>query len=451
MSYVLEANSAGSPPSPSGKIESHSGGMTHLPMFAAMMALLLAAPSFALASWALAADHPAVLFYAFPVIAAEIVVIVAAIAAGLDIRAAFMRLHPLTRIGAGVWLVAVLFADLVAAPVRAAAVPLLFTTLIHASFALALWGLITSGWASRQRTFLYCAAAGAGLFGLIFTAIILAELNDPTFNWVGVGVGITNIRQLGFYGIALVGIMAGLAGSACGWRKALAAIAIAFGFWLTILSGSRVAFTAAILAGVVIGILSAKERRASIATLIILALAAAIPASYLLVPHESWGFDRIIERSLSGDSVEQYASGRLAIWQETWPAILQSPLVGHGEGQFRSQIAAAGNGLNHPHNAILQFLYQWGAIGTLAVALMLATTAGKLRATMQRRQRSSTELASIGALTGLLAMAMLEGSLYHVYPVMIVVLCLVTLNAAATPSSQTAPRGEGTLGTALGK
>lgn len=400
-----------------------------LPVLAAM-ALLLAAPTFALTSWLLAADHPAILFYAFPVIAAEIAVIILAVAAGFDLRAGFLRLHPTTRIGASVWLSAILCANLIAAPMRTAAIPLLFTTLVHAGFALALWSLLTSRWAAHMKRFLYCAAAGVGLFGVIFAAIILAELNNPAFDWLGVGIGITNIRQLGFYGITLVGVALGLGAPTRGWHWALAAAGTAFGFWLTILSGSRVAFVAAIIAATIICVLSERRRCMSVAVLVILALATAIPSSYLLIPHESWGFDRIIDRTFSGDA-NDYASGRLVIWKETWAAILDSPFLGHGEGQFRSQIVSAGNGLNHPHNALLQFLYQWGLIGTSALALMLAATVRDLH----RAARSDVWLASIGVVAGLLAMAMLEGSLYHTYPVMIVVLCLVTLNATATSTS----------------
>lgn len=391
------------------------------------VALLLAAPAFALASWLVAADYPAVLFYAFPVLATEIAVIILAVGAGFDLRGAFSQLHPITRLGAVIWLATVLCANLIFAPVRAAAVPLLFVTLIHASFALALWSLVTSRWRLRQKGFLYCAAAGVGLFGVVFTVVILAELNNPDFDWVGVGIGITNIRQLGFYGITLVGIALGLGAVSRGWPWWFAALSTAFGFWLTIVSGSRVAFVAAVIAGIVVGVVGARKQRASLAMLVTLALVTAIPTSYLLVPHESWGFDRIMDRSFTGDNVNAYTSGRLAIWKETWAAILESPLVGHGEGQFRSQVASAGNGLNHPHNALLQFLYQWGFIGTAALALMLASTVRNLR----NHTWTDVRLASIGTATGLLAMAMLEGSLYHTYPVMIVILCLVIANATA--------------------
>lgn len=424
------------------------GGLAaFLPAFAGV-ALLLAAPAFALTSWLLAADYPAILFYAFPVLAAEITVIILAVCAGFDLRAAFARLHPTTRLGAGIWLVAIVCANLIVAPVRAAALPLLFTTLIHACFALVLWSLVTSRWRLRQRDFLYCTAAGVGVFGAIFAAIVVTELDNPVFDRIGVGIGITNIRQLGFYGITLVGLSLGLGTPVRGWHWLLAALGTAFGFWLAILSGSRAAFVAAIIAGVVIGVLSERRQRASLTILVILALATAIPASYLLIPHESWGFDRIIDRSFSSGSPDDYASGRWAIWKETWAAILESPFIGHGEGQFRSQVPSAGNGLNHPHNALLQFLYQWGWIGTAALALMLASTVRNLLSPV----RSDVRLASVGTAIGLLAMAMVEGSLYHTYPVMIVILCLVIANATAatTPAITNARRGPA-LGLALGK
>ncbi len=440
MNFTKEADGTGLKSRPSNGGTFGSAPAAFIPALAGM-ALLLAAPAFALTSWLVASDHPAILFYAFPVLAAEIAVIILAVGAGLDLRAAFSRLHPTTRLGAGIWLSAIACANLIIAPARAAAVPLLFTTLIHACFALALWSLVTSRWTLHRKDFLYCTAAGVGLFGTVFGAVIVAELDNPDFDWLGVGIGITNIRQLGFYGVTLVGIAFGLGASTRGWHWLLAALGAAFGFWLVILSGSRVAFGAAIIAGIIIGALGESRQRASLAMLITLALATAIPASYLLIPHESWGFDRIIDRSFSGDGVNGYASGRLAIWKETWAAILESPFLGHGEGQFRSQVASAGNGLNHPHNALLQFVYQWGLVGTAALALMLASTVRNLR----RPVWNDVRLASIGTATGLLAMAMLEGSLYHTFPVMIVILCLVIANAtsaamSAQPQRPTGPR-----------
>lgn len=430
MSFTREANGIALATRLFGGPNSDWRGTAHWHVFMAMSTLLLAAPAFAVAGWVFTPTNPAVLFYALPIVVAELLVITLAIIAGFDLRATILRLHPITRVGAGVWLAVVLFANLVAAPVPAAALPLLFTTLVHATFAIALWSLVTTRWAPRQKNFLCCAAAGAGLFGVVFTAIVLAELDNPAFDWVGVGIGITNIRQLGFYGVTLSGIALGFGGSARGWHWILAAIGATLGFWLTILSGSRIALAAGILAAIIIGVLSKSEWRRSLAGLVTLALAVAIPASYLLVPHEAWGFDRIIDRSFS-DNSEDYTSGRLTIWMETSSAILQNPLLGHGEGQFRSQIEAAGNGLNHPHNALLQFLYQWGLAGTLALAAMLSATARRLRSALAEG-RSDTELAAVGALVGLLSTAMLEGALYHVYPVMIVVLCMAILNAAAS-------------------
>lgn len=411
----------------------------HWVVMVAAAVLLLAAPCFALASWLSAPDHGAVLFYALPVMVAEVAVIILAIAAGFDIRETIAKLHPVTRLGAGIWLTAILFANLIAAPVVSAAIPQLITTLVHAIFAMALWSMTTGKWSSNRGDFLRCSAIGAAAFGVVFVTIVVPQIGNPDFNWIGVGIGITNIRQFGFYGVALVGITAGFAASNRGRHVMLGALALAFGFWIIILSGSRVAFAAALIAAIVVGVFSESGARIRLAGLVSFALLVAIPTSYLVVPHEAWGFDRIIDRSLSGNSLNEYASGRLAIWQETWSAILQNPLLGHGEGQFRSQIAAAGNGLNHPHNAILQYLYQWGLIGTAGLVMMLVSTARNIRIAMRRP--SVIDLAAVGAAMGLVAVAMLEGALYHVYPVMIVVLSIVTLNASTTVAGSGDPRG----------
>lgn len=401
------------------------------PLVGALVVLGLAAPVFALGGWLALTTHPAILFYSVPIVAAELAVVALAIAAGFDLRAAIARLAPATRVGAAVWLVAVALADLVFAADRALALPLMLTTAIHAVFGLALWAMFETAWARYRRWFLYSAGAGTILYGVVFIAIVANELGNPGFNWIGVGVGITNIRQLGFYGVALVAIAFGLSATMRSWPALCGAAGGAFGFWLAIVSGSRVAFAAALASVLVVGVLTPANARFRLAGLAAAALAVAIPASYLLVPHEAWGFDRIISRGLSGDSIDQYSSGRTAIWRETWAAIVDRPLFGHGEGQFRSQIAAAGGGLNHPHNAVLQFLYQWGIVGTAGLALMLS--AGGLRLRRLTGHASGTDFAAFGTLAGLLAIAMFEGALYHAYPVMIAVLCLAVLNASAPP------------------
>ncbi|AKM07524.1 O-antigen ligase family protein [Pelagerythrobacter marensis] len=404
------------------------------PALAAAAALMLAAPAFAFAGWFFLADAPVILFYAVPVVAVELAVIILAIVTGFDLRASFAALAPTTRLGAGLWIIAAATASLIIAADPAAAYPLLFSTIVHAVFGLALCSLMTATGGAYRRTVMCAAGAGVLLYAAVFTTIVLVELRNPAFNWIGVGIGITNIRQLGFFGLALSCISLGLSQGLDGKLRAIAGIGAAAGFWLTILSGSRVAFAAAILVAIALCTLVDRQYRLRFAGLALAALAVAMPASYLLVPHEAWGLDRILSRGLIGDDINQYSSGRLAIWRDTLAAIGERPLFGHGEGQFRSQVAAAGGGLNHPHNAVLQFLYQWGIVGTAGLALMLSASAMQLR--RLARHAEGTDLAAFGTLAGLVAIAMLEGALYHTYPVMIAVLCLAVLNAGA-PRSET--------------
>jgi O-antigen ligase len=111
------------------------------------------------------------------------------------------------------------------------------------------------------------------------------------------------------------------------------------------------------------------------------------------------------------------------MWLATLDGIAASPWIGHGEDQFVSERGAWF--YNHPHNSVLQFLYQWGIIGT-AFAL---TIVGPIIANYRKAARTFPEAAlpAIGALTGLLLMSLLEGSLYHVFPLMVVIICLAVL------------------------
>ena len=129
------------------------------PLCGALATVALAAPLFALGGWLALDSHPAILFYAVPIVAAELAVIALAIADGFDMRAALARLAPATRAGAAGWLVAIALANLAIAARAGAALPLMLTSVVHALFGLALWAMLGSAWAHRRKAFPLAACA----------------------------------------------------------------------------------------------------------------------------------------------------------------------------------------------------------------------------------------------------------------------------------------------------
>ncbi len=101
------------------------------------------------------------------------------------------------------------------------------------------------------------------------------------------------------------------------------------------------------------------------------ALAIAVPVgSYLL------GFGHtgsVIDRTLSAPSLDSASSSRLELWsamlREWWS---RSPWIGTGP-QSLLAYPGMGSGIIHPHNFLLQFLIEWGVVGTVLFLWLLGS------------------------------------------------------------------------------
>jgi len=141
-----------------------------------------------------------------------------------------------------------------------------------------------------------------------------------------------------------------------------------------------------------------RDRRRNLAILVSLAFLIAIPLSLIYVPAPSWGLKEILGRLFGFTTIEQFDSGRTALWIGALKGFVASPLIGHGEGQFFFEVTH--RHLNHPHDSILQYLHQWGIIGTACVL----TIAGPIIAGIRKAARAAPEVAlpAAGALVGAL-------------------------------------------------
>jgi O-antigen ligase len=84
----------------------------------------------------------------------------------------------------------------------------------------------------------------------------------------------------------------------------------------------------------------------------------------------SWnGISNSVERSVAAETVNKLSSGRLAIWRYSIEALKDNYLFGLGSqgylfipGKWRSTAM--------PHNVIVQFLVEWGVLGTALFSSM---------------------------------------------------------------------------------
>ncbi len=215
----------------------------------------------------------------------------------------------------------------------------------------------------------------------VYCVIVVAyshSVSDPDrFEWIVLGAGVTNVRQLAFYALTVTGMAGALTASAVSGRAWLASTLLLFaGIFLCFWCGGRAAVGALCVQQAFL-VICARTRR----TLFLAALAfcgsIAIPLSVSLAPPSPlYGAQAVFGRIISQGPKQSYDSGRSEIWRQTAEGIMERPLFGHGEGQFRWEVAAVHRGYNHPHNLILQFLYQWGCVGTVLFFLLLGRIAG---------------------------------------------------------------------------
>jgi O-antigen ligase len=388
---------------------------------AALLIAMFTPGVFCVVSWYV----PSFMHLSVPVVIANCLLICCSLASGLSLIET-ARAARRSALIAG----SVLVVSATAATALVASHPLdgalhLATTVIELALGFCLWGSFSSKWSHFRRIILIAFAIGILYEVAGGYALAIAARNVAGANWVNFPAGTTHVRQLGFYGIALSGLSAGLLATAEDRRPRFAYFVLAIiGFAWTDLSGGRAAFIAGLAGCMLVAALAPAERKRMSALYLLTAFFVALPLSLIYVPDPRWwGLPSILGRLSGFHSAMEFTTGRLFWWMGALKGFLASPLIGHGEGQYAYEVA--GGQWNHPHNSILQFLYQWGLIGTTCVMIITTPIIASIGRAVS--ERPEVALPATGALTGLLLMSLLEGSLYHAFPVMIVVVCLAIL------------------------
>jgi O-antigen ligase len=147
------------------------------------------------------------------------------------------------------------------------------------------------------------------------------------------------------------------------------------------------------------------------ATVIALITSVLIP-----VPDSSFGLVRMAESVSSSD----LSSGRVQVWQHSVSAILDSPVLGHGAGTYRqNMVSINGVSLNHPHNFILQFVYDWGLLGGGFMLASLAIFGVELLSSPVGR--ADARFLASSAFVTLVSGAMIDGPLFYPLPIIIAI------------------------------
>lgn len=368
-------------------------------------------------------------FLGIPVLAVELVVIVLAMRSGF---------RPLTIVGvaprwmqsAGLALLLVVLSTVFLVALSPAyAIIRTVMWLIHLLFGMAAAYLLSSGAPDVRRTIWQWTVVGLCCY-LGVLAVFVSSISDPQgFEWPYFGLGVVNVRQLGFY--SAVGAAAAL-GLAAGSRHTTpyvlstvaASLMMALSFW----SGTRSSLVAVSIA-LALGLCLVPTLR----TLRVLAAAAAsmvLGAALSLIhqaPNSLYGLLRL-SRTVEAASADELASGRFELWSGTWNKILVRPMFGYGDSPFPRIVPEAGGVFNHPHNIVLQILFQWGFVGAawfFAIGAVLCW-----RALCAARTDGAELAPAFLVAASLLIMSFYEGSFYHPYPVMMIAFAMACLLTA---------------------
>ena len=391
------------------------------PQIAALAILALTPGIFAILTWFYQGP---LLHFSIPVVVAQYGLVGCCLLGGLDMAAAVRSARPAALAATAGLLGSAALATVLVATEPADAAGHLGVTMIELLAGFCLWGVFSSHWAALRRPAMIALAVGILGQVIVGYSLMLSVRHVQGFDWVYFRAGTGYVRQLGFYGTALCCLGAGLLATSRSPRARAGFFALTtIGFAWNDLSGGRAAFGAGIGGAALVWALAPRSDRRHLAFWLVGAFLLAMPLSLIYVPSPSWGLKDILGRLFGFHSISQFSSERTVLWIGALKGFVASPLIGHGEGQFLLEVAHGH--WNHPHDSILQYLYQWGLVGTTCVVVM----AGPILAGIRRAARAAPGIAlpAAGALVGLLLMSLLEGSLYHVFPVTVVILCLALL------------------------
>ena len=311
------------------------------------------------------------------------------------------------------------------APDPAAALPRIIEWLMHAYAAISAWHLLSGSDASTVRQFdrfvrltPWVTAAVGGL-GLMLVYRIGLDSGYPFTTELP---GFAHIRHTGyFFAPAMVLAMAQVAASQRTSWQAMAALMLntAFCLWF----GSRGPVFGLACGLIVAFALFADFRKPATIARIGGATVAGAVASVVVPSPEGAGFNAVMRLFNSSADPTAFSSGRLKFWEEALAFIADRPVVGYGSGQFQHVVPVADNMFRHPHNFVLQVLFDWGLVGGGAfLALLALAFAAALRG--GRRGTARGQLGIFGA-ASMIGFALLDGIFFYPYTIFVTAVVLI--------------------------
>lgn len=356
----------------------------------------------------------AIRHYSLPVIILELGVIWIAAKAGFQPTKSFMQLGKPVQCMLATWFMVALISACNRTDQLALSIIITARYAIHVFVLAATVFLIKVSDTFESALWIRALTIGACCHLLALVLFIALVPSPDSFPWVYRLPSATNVRQIGnnlsLLAIApIAGLLVRDSGNK-GWYFLAVALITAFVAW----TGTRGG-----LLGLALGTCFAIMATPRFTTLRNLGMLIASCTTGLLIsmaafhPAPQFGLFRMVATISTDDA----SSGRVLMWINTLTEIATSPFFGSGSGRFRENMLKYGFENNHPHNFVLQYIYDWGIIGG-AAALIALTWLG-LRLFQFKNQVSTIRFLSLAGFTGTLSIAMIEGTLFHPLPMLI--------------------------------
>jgi hypothetical protein len=211
-------------------------------------------------------------------------------------------------------------------------------------------------------------------------------------------------------------------------HRSCAMVALAFG--LVIWTATRAAVLGWVVILPIAWVLAGRPQMRAFHRRLPLYLLAAGVIALLLPPYDTPQFSFFRNGGLS--SANGFSSGRLMLWEIALRVAAQYPMLGSGAGSSWWLVSLDGFYHVQPHNAVVQFLLNWGLIPTIAALTLL------LGATWRAHRIARAQhdlLPFILMLDCLLVMSLLDGMLHFAQFVMLIFGCLAICLSRHAPLS----------------
>ncbi len=352
--------------------------------------------------------------YSMPAVTGELAICVIVLASGFSIIPVARKLPLIVSTLIAVWLIFAISSTFHPDRSSGSSWYLVLRYILHGLFFASLVCIITNSKNFILSSWLQTIALGILLYVLVLVIFALVVPDKANFDWTQRMPSATNIRQIGvIIGIATIAPIALLLYNNH-FSKWSTAIMIVLMFTFIAWSGTRTALVSIVLGviGAIIFVRSIPQFR-NIGILICSFIGGCLISLILPKPSSGFGLLRMLNQTQDSDDV---SSGRTEVWHNTLTEIQKNPWIGYGSGNFRSNMNEIyGNILNHPHNFVLQFVYDWGILGASAALLLI----GYLIWIIWKNARFNAlfGFAAAAGIISLIVSASVEGALFHPLPI----------------------------------